>query len=448
MAALFRHSNVQLSFTTNAFSRLQLQRSGSSFVTRHPSQLRSITQTRATLLKKLSGIDVKTTTLDSDSSTPKHSGGSSRNNNSPPELTQTPLPQQNEGRKAIRVIKGRRSTPQYWKAEEDRRIVRLIKEGTTVYDIYANHFRHRSLMAVTMRVNWAIKAMKAQERQAKDGVLPGEIDIAESIAGKKFGAPPLRTVYNKIVKAATAQRRENDNSEDTVQRSDMIKVDRSSSKGAWTSEEDEMLRVLVQRNKDIPQPTMWNLIAGSDVNGSLLLRASHSCMRRWQHLHPSPSLQTGPWTKEEELRLQKAISKLLEGKYQVVIDVLIGKPAATENILGAWKPVRAQLPGQEGLPILKLGSRRLRGLNWAQVEEMVKTRTEFECRDHFYSSYHNGGKGRWSEDEVARLKEGMNMFGKDNWKIAEYVGTRSPSQVSKRIYRLKKTNSEAIKGSK
>ncbi|KAG0273858.1 Myblike DNAbinding domain-containing protein [Linnemannia exigua] len=339
-----------------------------------------------------------------------------------------------------------RSSPKGWTAEEDRKVIGLLKEGTTVFDIYANHFQHRSLMAVTMRVSWANKAMRAQERQAQDGVLPGEIDIAKSIAGEK-GAPPLRTVYNKIVRAARAQRRKSDKSEDTVQRSDITK-DRSPRKGAWKREEDEMLRVLVQRNKDIPQPKIWNLVAGGNVGGSLLLRSSGSCACRWQRLYPSPSRQTGPWTKEEELRLQKAISKQFEGKYQVVVDVLVGKPVATENILSVRKPERAQLPGQEGLPILKLGSRRLRDLNWARVEEMVKTRTEFECRDHFYSTYHNGGKGRWSGEEVARLKEGMEMFGKDSWKLAEYVGTRSPSQVSKCIYYLKKSNPEAVEGTK
>ncbi|KAF9294554.1 hypothetical protein BGZ88_003680 [Linnemannia elongata] len=55
-----------------------------------------------------------------------------------------------------------------------------------------------------------------------------------------------------------------------------------------------MLEQLVQTHIDIPQPFIW---------------------------------------REEELRLQKAISEQFSGKYQVAVDALVGKPATTVNVL-------------------------------------------------------------------------------------------------------------------
>src|SRR5689334_11909572 len=86
-------------------------------------------------------------------------------------------------------------------------------------------------------------------------------------------------------------------------------------------------------------------------------------------------------------------------KYQVAVDALVSKPAVTEHNLAAWRPGLVQVPGQEDLPILKEGSHRIRMLNWALVEEKVGTRTERECREHFYTMYHNGKRGHWTTDE-------------------------------------------------
>ncbi|KAF9125325.1 hypothetical protein BGW39_007496 [Mortierella sp. 14UC] len=267
-----------------------------------------------------------------------------------------------------------------WTEEDDKELFQLAKEGKTGYEIYANnYFPNRSQGAI-------FKRLGADRRERdKDDV----------------------SVFRSRVHAKGVQR-----------------------KGKWTEVEDELLEQLVQEHIRIPEPALWSTVAGGRVGDSLLLRDAASCRRRWRVLFPPPSDRTGPWTDEEERLLQEAILEQFEGKYQVAIDVLVGKPVTTRHNLSAWRPALVQLSGQEGLPILKLGSRRLRMLSWLAVADKVKSRSEGYCRHHFYKVYHNAARGPWTKQERALMKEALEMYGKDYWKIAEHVGTRSPIQVA------------------
>ncbi|KAF9298234.1 hypothetical protein BGZ88_007437 [Linnemannia elongata] len=414
MAALLRNSTAQLSLLTNALSRLQLQQAGTSVLTRHPSQIRFITQTRPSLLNNVTGADLSTE-IDRASNKKNLSGHS---------------PSSTSGQTAKGETGSRRPKFSWWTAEEDRELYQLVKEGKNIEEIHSIRFPHRTVKTIAMRVSWVHRATRAQEQQAKDGVLPGEFDIAKSVAGEE-GSPPLRTIYFQLRMSDKVKRRESRRDEKAVQWPRVSRV--SSRKRVWSSEEDALLEKLVKRNSDIEPPNLWTKISGENIDGAQLLRSPAACRRRWELLHASPTNWSGHWAREEEWRLQRAISKQLEGRYQVAVDVLIGKPATTKNTLGQWRADLQQLPGQAGLPILKLGSHRLRLLDWTTIAEKVKTRPEQSCRDHFYNTYHNAVRGRWSEEELRRLKEGLERFGRDPWRVAEYVGTRSPLQMAKAI---------------
>ncbi|KAG0372498.1 hypothetical protein BGX24_000177 [Mortierella sp. AD032] len=243
---------------------------------------------------------------------------------------------------------------------------------------------------------------------------------------------PLRTLYMAI-KLATSQQRNADKSDDSIQRS---RVARKYTPVAreWTLEDDTLLKRLVQEHIDVPEPSIWHKVSGGTIDGAILLRTVPSCVRRWRVLYPPPLGQTGRWLVEEELRLQEAISEQFEGKYQVLVDVMLNKDLAQTKEKQMRSPVMRnlqQLPSQSSLPILKPGSRRLRMLNWVMIAEKVQSRNDYECREHFHSTYHNGNRGTWSEGELKRAKEGFEMFGSNSRKVAEYVGTRSPTQVSR-----------------
>lgn len=428
---------TRLSNITDVFSRLS-----PSLTSQCPSQLRFITQARPNLLKNLIGAN-SSRTLDYDLSSREHTDSSYSDLLT---VSQLSSPRRVGGGKRQRTIKGTRSTYRRWEEKDDQKLYQLVKEGVSALNIYANHFRDRSSHAVTMRASWAANLARIQEQQARDGVQPGEIDIAKSVAGEK-GAPPMRTVYDKIRDKEKAKRQGPNNNMAPNQRS-YVSRQASFHHKEWTAEEDALLRRLVEKNIDIPAPTLWTKVSGGDVAGSLLLRAPIACSRRWKHLQPPRAIQVGRWTKVEELRLQRAISKQLEGKYQVIVDVLVGQPAATENPLKDRFPELQQLQGQEGLPILKLGSKELGKLSWVQIAENVKSRDEQTCREHFYSVYHTGARGYWTEEESRRMKEGLKMFGKDFWKVSEHIGTRSPLQVAKKTaYQQKqivKSRQEAV----
>jgi hypothetical protein len=268
--------------------------------------------------------------------------------------------------------------------------------------------------------------------------------VAHRVRAKAEPGTPLRQLYTAF-KAARLEEWNADKSDDTIQRPVISRIVKGR-KGKWTPQEDDLLERLMQAHIDVPRPTIWTKVSGGNIDGSRLLRDPAACGRRWRDLHPPTSFRTGAWTKEEELRFQQAISEQFGGKYQVVVDALVGKPTATENPLGKRRPDLQQLPDQAGIPILKHGSRRLGMLNWIAVAEKVKSRDEWVCRDHFYGCYHNGAKGRWTEEELKRVNEGIEMFGKEHWKIAEHVGTRTPNQVNMLIvYRKRAMKAKSVK---
>ncbi|KAF9122873.1 hypothetical protein BGW39_009423 [Mortierella sp. 14UC] len=432
MATLFRNSSVRLSVITDAFSRLQLQPAGVFIVPRQPSHLRFLTQTAV---------------LDRDS----RPHNDSDDTTIPRSITQLPLPPHSYGTKMRPRLTAPKLRPSLqWTVEDDKELFRLAKEGKTSYEIYANHFPNRSHRAIVIRMCHAKRLAKFLEREAREGVVvregEGEVDkpvaaAAEGGGGGEEGgvgeeALSFRSKYYKFNATMKAERQENDKGDDSVFRPrDYAKDIRR--KGKWTEAEDGLLEQLVHRHIQIPEPALWSIVAGGRVGDSLLLRDALSCCRRWRVLFPPPSVRTGPWTDEEERLLQGAIWDEFEGKYQVAVDVLVGKPATTTLNRSAWRSELKQLPGQDGLPILKLGSRRLRMLSWLTIAEKVGSRSERDCRAHFYQVYHNANRGALTPDEKARLMEGLKMYGKDYWKIAEHVGTRSPIQVTKIVSRLK-----------
>lgn len=451
MATLCRNTNTRLSIVADMLSRLRLQRSEPLSIHRHPARhpFRTFTETRPAYRESLTCTanlyTIQPLDHAQDEALLKPANGN--NNNTHPHITQlpssSPTPEISTTGKKVSA----RTCPEVrrirWTEEEDREFFQLVKEGKKPFFIHSNYFRHRSRRAVAHRADLAYKAASLQKRQAKDGVRDGEPDVARSAAGDE-GAEPLRVVYGKIVRMLREASRVRDKLEGRIPRPVAYDEKYLSHNKMWSLEEDELLRQLVQKFSDIPPPHLWHEVSCGSIDGSKrLLRAPIRCNLRWRQLYPFPSSRTGSWSKQEELRLQEAISEQLEGKYQVAIDILAENYAKKAKrrqkqhqlYLGVHRPELQQLPSQSSLPVLKEGSWPLRMLDWVAIAERVKSRKDHDCSDHFYSVYHNGNIGPWSEEELRRAREGVELFGKDYKRIADYVRTRSVYQVTKMVYK-------------
>lgn len=451
MATLCRNTHARLSIVTDKLSRLRLQCSEPISIHRHPArhQSRTFTETRLAYRESLTCTTNPYTTqpFDHTHDEPLLRPVGSSGGNTHSHITQLPSPSPPPERSTTGKKVKAESDPGLrrirWTEEEDREFFQLVKEGKKPSFIHANHFRHRSRRAVNYRADLVYKAARLQKRQARDGVRDGEPDVARSVAGDE-GAEPLRVVYGKIVSMLREESRVRDKLEGRIPEPVAYNEKYLSQNKQWSRQEDELLRQLVQKYSNIPHPHLWHEVSCGSIDGlERLLRAPTSCSLRWRQLYPLTSSRTGSWSKQEELRLQEAISEQLEGKYQVAIDILMdnyskkvkGRQRHHEQYLGERRPELQQLPSQSTLPVLKEGSWPLRMLNWVAIAERVKSRKDHDCLDHFYSVYHNGKKGPWSEEELRLTKEGVELFGKDYKRIADYVGTRSVFQVTKMVYK-------------
>ncbi|KAF9433485.1 hypothetical protein BGZ76_009407 [Entomortierella beljakovae] len=127
-------------------------------------------------------------------------------------------------------------------------------------------------------------------------------------------------------------------------------------------------------------------------HGTKVYRTPRSCQMRWRFLgnstnpaEPSPGkYNTGAWSAEELDLLQELIN-----------------PNATPEEPNDWK----------------------------EISLVIGTRSPIQCHSQFKSVLHTKTKGKWTLDELNRLKEANELYGRDWQKVSAHVGTRAPGQV-------------------
>ncbi|XP_077324322.1 snRNA-activating protein complex subunit 4 [Lithobates pipiens] len=142
----------------------------------------------------------------------------------------------------------------------------------------------------------------------------------------------------------------------------------------FTKEEDEMLKHFVQRmrvGEHIPYKKISYFMEGRD--GLQLLYRWTKCL--------DPSLRKGPWTKEEDEMLLKAVAKYGER---------------------AWYKIRFEVPG----------------------------RSDVQCRERYVKGLHKDiKKGRWDTEEKDKLIELTAKYGVGHWaQVCKGVPNRTSAQ--------------------
>uniref|UniRef100_A0AAY3ZTV5 snRNA-activating protein complex subunit 4 n=1 Tax=Denticeps clupeoides TaxID=299321 RepID=A0AAY3ZTV5_9TELE len=145
-------------------------------------------------------------------------------------------------------------------------------------------------------------------------------------------------------------------------------------KRPWTKEEDKVLRYLVEKMR------IGNFIPYTQVSYFMANRDSAQVMYRWTMVL-DPSLKKGPWSKEEDELLLKAIEK-------------------------------------HGIP------------NWFRVKFEVPGRTDGQCRDRYLDCLcESVKKGVWDIEEEEMLRRAVARHGIGKWsKISSEVPGRTDSQ--------------------
>lgn len=163
---------------------------------------------------------------------------------------------------------------------------------------------------------------------------------------------------------------------------------------SWTDEDDNILRKLVAKHGGDSTKKKWLKIATAVVDpatGDTIARTATSCKRRWAILDPTRKRNVGAWNANETEKLSKAVRAQVGNQFQAKVALF-----DSEN---------------DGLKALVLDGPELSMLNWLKIEEAVGTRTDVQCRSHFYRYLHTASKGRWDKDEVERLKEAVEEHG-------------------------------------
>jgi hypothetical protein len=160
------------------------------------------------------------------------------------------------------------------------------------------------------------------------------------------------------------------------------------------------------------------------------------------------------WTLEESTKLTHACtntSKKKRGKensfdWDAIAELVPGRTKAqcrdkwhTGSLNPNIDPTTARAGKWSGDEIVKLKDavQMHGGKNWSAIVALIPGRTLLQCRNRWYATLtpsivlEAGCTGKWSEDEVTKLKDAVQMHGGKSWKeIAALVSGRTSRQCS------------------